>query len=150
MLVQTISVSAPVTTCTLLTTAAWQAPHRQHRASSFPALQLGASATFASLQACLQVGDACAAAPGCFFYRLEDRPGSLQHLRNMPGVPEATRALGYADFADFSKDARPVIEASYLLSTFCLTPPGDSPKRKGFYDAFVFGCVLLACAGWWM
>merc|ERR1711953_1608408 len=26
-------------------------------------------------------------------------------------------------------------------STFCLEPPGDSPTRKGFFDALLVGCV---------
>mmetsp|Transcript_109476 Transcript_109476/g.205327 ORF Transcript_109476/g.205327 Transcript_109476/m.205327 type:complete len:708 (-) Transcript_109476:186-2309(-) len=28
-----------------------------------------------------------------------------------------------------------------LASTFCLDPPGDSPTRKGLFDALVLGCI---------
>jgi hypothetical protein len=91
----------------------------------------------------MQVGRACAALQECFFYRLEDRPTSLQALGALPGVQQTVSDLGFDSFASFSQEARQAIEATYLLSTFCLTPPGDSPKRRGFYDAIVFGCALL-------
>ena len=94
--------------------------------------------------AVLQVGRACASLPQCFFYRLEDRPTSLQALGAMPGVRATVSGLGYDSFADFAFEARKAIEAANALAAFCLTPPGDTPKRKGFYDAIMFGCCLLA------
>ena len=89
----------------------------------------------------MQVGAACAESPQCFKYRLEDRPGSLSDLGTFPGVPEATAALGFVDFEHFRYEARLAVEAVYLLATFCLTPSGDSPKRRGFYDAVAMGCA---------
>jgi hypothetical protein len=32
-----------------------------------------------------------------------------------------------------------------LVSTFCLTPPGDLPTRKGFFDALLMGCIPVVC-----
>ena len=95
----------------------------------------------------MQVGDACAASSQCFFLRLEERAASLRALHEMPGVPAATRALGYASFADFSQDALMALEATFLFSTFCLMPPGDTPKRRAFFDAIVFGCAAPVLIG---
>ena len=33
-----------------------------------------------------------------------------------------------------------------LLSHFCLTPPGDTPKRRGFVEALLLGCVPVVFA----
>jgi hypothetical protein len=93
----------------------------------------------------LQVGDACAAEPTCFFYRLEDRACSMGRLAMKAGVRLAVASLGYPSLDHFLDDARRYVEATYLLSTFCLTPPGDTPKRRGFIDALLMGSAAT-CA----
>ena len=79
--------------------------------------------------------------PRCFSYRLEDRNGSAADAAAWPGVPAAVRQLGYASVHDFEVDARNLVEPIMALSTFCLTPPGDTPKRRGLIDAWTMGCV---------
>ena len=44
-----------------------------------------------------------------------------------PSGGEMHHACGYA--------------AVYRSATFCFQPPGDSPYRKGFYDAMLAGCI---------
>ncbi|KAH8098760.1 hypothetical protein JL720_1723 [Aureococcus anophagefferens] len=36
------------------------------------------------------------------------------------------------------------LEETYARATFCLEPGGDSPYRKGFYDALATGCIPVA------
>jgi hypothetical protein len=86
------------------------------------------------------VGRACDEAPDCLCYHLEDRVGSVDALARMPGVQAAVSRLGYQSFDAFRHDARQYVEAVNLLATFCLMPPGDTPKRRGFIDAVVMGC----------
>jgi len=38
-------------------------------------------------------------------------------------------------------------QLTYLHSTFCLTPPGDGPTRKGLFDAMLFGCIPVRSGG---
>ncbi|KAM0755340.1 hypothetical protein T439DRAFT_351134 [Meredithblackwellia eburnea MCA 4105] len=35
----------------------------------------------------------------------------------------------------------PAIHNAMLNSTFCLEPPGDSPTRRGFFEALLLGCI---------
>jgi hypothetical protein len=81
------------------------------------------------------------ASQGCFNYRLDDRNESMARLAQWPGISNATAALGYHSTADFIEDIHSHPEALCLLSTFCLTPPGDTPTRRGFWDALLMGCV---------
>jgi hypothetical protein len=44
-----------------------------------------------------------------------------------------------SDFKDENKDV--CMARIFADATFCLEPGGDSPYRKGFYDALLSGCV---------
>jgi hypothetical protein len=73
-------------------------------------------------------------------YRLEDHVESATRFAAWPGVAEAAATLGYKPEQLMFEAAR-YPEVVYMLSTFCLTPPGDTPKRRGFIDALLMGCV---------
>ena len=88
-----------------------------------------------------QVAAACEDASACFSYLLADRDASALALQAWPGVPEAITQLGYTDWASFRQDAVDRIEAVYVLSVFCLSPPGDTFTRRGFWDALLVGCI---------
>ena len=91
--------------------------------------------------ALLQAMQACEADDACFVYRLEDRAASAAALASLPNVAAAVAQLGYKSLEAYQQDAESHIEAVYALSTFCLTPPGDTPKRKGIHDAWNMGCI---------
>ena len=88
-----------------------------------------------------QVAAACADAPSCFTYNLARRVRTIKRLRTWPGVVEATQQLGYDSVEPYLEDAADHYEAIYLLSTFCLSPPGDTFTRRGFWDALLVGCI---------
>lgn len=62
---------------------------------------------------------------------LEEHP-ALQHVE-LPGVPAGPHSFARFAFRHF--------EALAFLSTFCLTPPGDTVSRKGLFDAILMGCI---------
>lgn len=72
----------------------------------------------------MQVGEACERSPRCFFYRLEDRAAAAQELTAWPGAAAAVSDLGYGSKRAFERDVQKYMEPMYLLSQFCLTPPG--------------------------
>lgn len=88
----------------------------------------------------------CAEAPACFTYEVEDRAGSAARLAAAPGVAAAAAELGYASLPALEADAAEHFEVLYSLTTFCLTPPGDTATRRGFFDALLFGCIPVVFA----
>jgi Exostosin family len=88
-----------------------------------------------------KVGSSCEYNGDCFYYELSRRMESAHELSAWPGVEAAARDLGYGSMAQYGRDARFYIEAVYAVSTFCLMPPGDTPKRRGFVDAMMMGCI---------
>ena len=97
----------------------------------------------------LQVGSACAGAEQCEFFEIEDTTASVAALVRRKGVADAIRQLGYSSTAAYVADVQRYVEPVYMLSKFCLTPPGDTPKRRGFFDAIMMGYgVQLTCACW--
>ena len=86
---------------------------------------------------------ACSQEPDCFMFHLEDRACSIGQLMRHGGVRRAALQLGYPSLDFFLEDVRRYVEAAYLLATFCLTPPGDTPKRRGLHDAWQMGCVSV-------
>jgi Exostosin family len=84
---------------------------------------------------------ACTQDPECFNYDLHDRGRLRQCLETRPGMADLAQDLGYAQLADYLSDAMYYLEAIYMASDFCLTPPGDTPKRRGFLDAIFSLCI---------
>jgi Exostosin family len=74
-------------------------------------------------------------------YQLEDRNASAAKAATWPGMRSAARQLGYASLQDYERDLQALLEPLMAMSTFCLTPPGDTPKRRGLIDAWSMGCV---------
>ena len=100
----------------------------------------------------LQLGLACTKHPSCFVFALEDRDKSARRLLEQPGMETTVKELGYASSDELRLDLQRYNEAAYLLATFCLTPPGDSPKRRGLHDAWQMGYAFhldstLRCQG---
>ena len=89
----------------------------------------------------VQAMRACEADKECFAYHIEERNVSASAIAALPGVAAAAMALGYRSLQEYEADAVSHIEAVYAVSTFCLTPPGDTPKRKGIHDAWNMGCI---------
>ena len=77
----------------------------------------------------LQVAHAAETCTAALHYDLEDPHGSAAALASVPGVADAAAALGYSSLRAFESDAAKYYEIVPLLSTFCLTPPGDTPAR---------------------
>ena len=113
--------------------------------------------------ACTQVGDSCWASrvnqggslrmlptaithaqAACYLFNLDYWQQAAQDLLNVTDIDAPARAVGYRAAGDLAKDAEGHIEPLYLLSTFCLTPSGDTPKRRGFFDAIQMGCAFVA------
>jgi hypothetical protein len=65
----------------------------------------------------------------------------LGHSIIKANMSSALSAFGVAELHDFVAFARDRIETVPYLSQFCLTPPGDSVSRKGFFDAILMGCI---------
>ena len=84
---------------------------------------------------------ACEQEAACFSYALANRRRSVKRLRKWPGVQQATEQMGYEDVEAYLGDAWGHYEAVYALSTFCLSPPGDTFTRRGFWDALLVGCI---------
>ena len=77
----------------------------------------------------LQVAHAAETCTAALHYDLEDPHGSAAALTSVPGVANAAAALGYSSLHAFEADSAKYYEIVPLLSTFCLTPPGDTPAR---------------------
>jgi Exostosin family len=88
-----------------------------------------------------QVQVACTKDPECFNYDLRDRVGTRRRLKKRKGMSALAKNLGYAQLPGYLSDAMYYLEAIYMASDFCLTPPGDTPKRRGFLDAIMALCI---------
>ena len=87
----------------------------------------------------LQAGEACQRSPRCFFYQIENRSAAAQQLAAWPGTAATIKELGYSSLRKFRMDMEKYMEPMYLLSQFCITPPGaartphqhSAPKIQG-------------------
>ena len=75
----------------------------------------------------MQAYAACAEHDACFTYQMEERNASAEALMKQPGVSEAVACLGYSD-SGFVHDVTLHPEAIYLVSTFCVQPPGATQQ----------------------
>ena len=89
----------------------------------------------------MQVAAACEDAAACFTARLAYRRRTAAQLRLFPGIAAAATQLGYHSLDAYLADAGAHYQAVYALSTFCLSPPGDTFTRRGFWDALLAGCI---------
>jgi hypothetical protein len=90
---------------------------------------------------CVQVAKAAEDSAIGFHYDLSNTTASAKALVRMAGVPEAVAAAGYPSLAVFAAEAEHTYEVVAFMSTFCLTPPGDTPTRRGFVEALLMGCI---------
>ena len=93
----------------------------------------------------MQVAEACEASGDCIYYNPKHRDMAMRQLNAMPGVTAAAQALRYHSADELLVDVSHHHEALYLLTTFCLMPPGDTPSRRGFWDALLMGCIPVRC-----
>jgi Exostosin family len=89
----------------------------------------------------LQSQQACQEHPACLHYELTQRNESSAAMRRVPGLAAYVSTLGYASLDDYIFDAGFYLEAVYLSAAFCLTPPGNTSKRRGFWDAVMALCI---------
>ena len=89
----------------------------------------------------MQVAQWCTAAPECLHWDISEPEAALTVLATAPGIAAAAHGLRYASVSTLLDAAAGNLAVVHALSTFCLTPPGDSPTRKGFWDALLVGCV---------
>jgi hypothetical protein len=89
----------------------------------------------------LQVRNWCAAFDRCFTFDISRRAESLLNLTAWDGIVASAKAIGYDSLDNMLSDTDQNSEIVNLLSTFCLTPPGDTPTRRGFWDALAMGCI---------
>ena len=66
---------------------------------------------------------------------------TMARLRALPGVAAAAKQLGYDTLDAYLADAGAHYQAINALSTFCLSPPGDTFTRRGFWDSLMAGCI---------
>ena len=88
----------------------------------------------------------CQTEPRCCPFRLDAREDSTNEIAAWPGMTAAANALGWdltREGQQFWTDMHEHIDAIGIFSTFCLTPPGDTPKRKGLIDAWNLGCIPI-------
>ena len=89
----------------------------------------------------MQVAEACQASDSCFTYGVFTRDESAYELSVWPGMALAAAEAGYTCFDELVAEAHDSHEVVYLMSEFCLTPPGDTATRRGFWDALMVGCI---------
>jgi hypothetical protein len=88
-----------------------------------------------------QVANACKYDDDCLVYDIRRRASALVRLGSVPGITAAALAAGFPSRTAFLDTAERHMETLYLVSTFCLIPPGDTATRKALFDAILFGCV---------
>lgn len=89
----------------------------------------------------MQAQRKCEVDSRCFVFDMADFNASAAAAADWPGVAGAASQLGYASAEAYAAEARSFVEPIMALSTFCLTPPGDTPKRRGLIDAWAMGCI---------
>lgn len=89
----------------------------------------------------MQARRKCAADANCLVYDVYDKYASAAAAIAWPGAQSAAHSLGYTSLGELHAELRSSVEPLMALSTFCLTPPGDTPKRRGLIGAWMMGCI---------
>lgn len=89
----------------------------------------------------LQVAKAAMSNREIFFFDLSRRNTSAAALAALPAAAAAAEQLGLLHRGGLAHAVQAAHELVPLLSDFCLTPPGDTPTRRGFIESLLLGCV---------
>jgi hypothetical protein len=96
----------------------------------------------------VQIGKTCTTSKECVHYDLANRTASAAALWGWPRLEAAAAEIGYRSLKEFIQDAEEHLELIYYMATFCLSPPGDTAKRRGFVEALQMGCIPVVMDEW--